>query len=320
MADLQGWSRGTWGEGDWGEFIPVSVTGEQSNTAIGTLTITADAVAQPTGVSSGAVLGTAIGEPESIYPVTGVQANTETGTLEAQEGHGVQPTGVSMQFDDGTATAKGSVDAGWGRDAWGSLAWGQNFVDANVDVTGIESTFETGTLEGLGNSVVPVTGLSTSVDIGVYDVTATANHNPVGVYAQVYIERPDVVGDALVIPTGVSAGFTEGTEVISGDATVPVTGVTAESVVGTGTEIVASHIEEVTGVEVSTTLGTAEQNSVYPVTGLEMQFDDGTAAGVGNATVPVSGIEMSAVLGNMRSTPWANVVTGASNTWTSVAA
>jgi hypothetical protein len=37
MADLQGWSRGTWGEGDWGqqnsgEFIPVSVTGEQSNT------------------------------------------------------------------------------------------------------------------------------------------------------------------------------------------------------------------------------------------------------------------------------------------------
>jgi hypothetical protein len=31
MADLQGWSRGTWGEGEFGEFIQtVSVTGEQS--------------------------------------------------------------------------------------------------------------------------------------------------------------------------------------------------------------------------------------------------------------------------------------------------
>jgi hypothetical protein len=59
MADLQGWSRGTWGEGEFGEFIPVSVTGEQSNTNVGTLTITADALVTPTGVSSGAVLGTA---------------------------------------------------------------------------------------------------------------------------------------------------------------------------------------------------------------------------------------------------------------------
>ncbi len=114
MADLQGWSRGTWGEGDWGEFIPVSPTGEQSNTNVGTLTISADALVLPTGVSSGVVLGTAIGEAESIYPLTGVQSNTATGTLEAQEGHGVQPTGVEMSFADGTETVITTVDAGWG--------------------------------------------------------------------------------------------------------------------------------------------------------------------------------------------------------------
>ena len=86
MADLQGWSRGTWGEGDFGEFIPVSVTGEQSNTSVGTLTITADALVLPTGVSSGVVLGTAVGESESIYPLTGVQSNTSTGAVSIGEG------------------------------------------------------------------------------------------------------------------------------------------------------------------------------------------------------------------------------------------
>jgi hypothetical protein len=49
-------------------------------------------------------------------------------------------------------------------------------------------------------------------------------------------------------------------------------------------------------------------------------FADGTATAVGSAIVTPTGVEMSVVLGNMRSTPWANVVTGASNTWTEVAA
>jgi hypothetical protein len=51
-----------------------------------------------------------------------------------------------------------------------------------------------------------------------------------------------------------------------------------------------------------------------------MQFADGTASGIGSAIVTPTGIEMSVILGNMRSTPWANVVTGANNTWTEVAA
>ena len=51
-----------------------------------------------------------------------------------------------------------------------------------------------------------------------------------------------------------------------------------------------------------------------------MQFADGTPVPSGGALVNVTGIEMSSFVGNMRSTPWANVVTGASNTWTEVAA
>jgi len=318
MADLQGWSRGTWGEGEFGEFIPVSVTGIQSNTSVGTISITANAVVTPTGVSSETVLGTAIGESESIYPLTGVQSNTSIGTVTVQEGHSVQPTGVSMQFTDGTATATGSVDAGWGRSTWGSLAWGQNFVDVTVEVTGVDINFTEGTTSQVGSALVFPTGVSSQVDIGVFDVTATANHNPVGVYAQVYSERPTIVGDALVLPTGLSAGFTEGTEVVVADANVLVIGVSAEFEVIPGTEIVASHTEEAVGQELNTSLGSVIIESKYSLTGLDIQFSEGTETVAANALATPTGIALSIITGSMRSTPWENVDPGVSDTWTGV--
>jgi hypothetical protein len=65
---------------------------------------------------------------------------------------------------------------------------------------------------------------------------------------------------------------------------------------------------------------TAIANATVLPTGVSMAFADGTATAIGSAVVTPTGVEMSVVLGNMRSTPWANVVTGASNIWTEVAA
>jgi hypothetical protein len=83
-----------------------------------------------------------------------------------------------------------------------------------------------------------------------------------------------------------------------------------------------SALVEPTGVTMQFADGTATAiaNAVVEVTGVTMQFADGTATAVGSAIVTPIGVEMSVVLGNMRSTPWANVVTGASNTWIEVAA
>ena len=61
-------------------------------------------------------------------------------------------------------------------------------------------------------------------------------------------------------------------------------------------------------------------NATVEVSGLQMQFDDGTPTISGSAIATPTGVEMSVVVGNMFSTPWANVVTGASNTWIEVAA
>jgi allophanate hydrolase subunit 2 len=101
--------------------------------------------------------------------------------------------------------------------------------------------------------------------------------------------------------TAVTSTFETGTLGMSGDANFSLTGAQANADVGTVTTVTG------TGVNIATT-------------GVSIQFAEGTETISGSAIVTPTGIEMSVVLGNMRSTPWANVVTGASNTWIEVAA
>lgn len=368
MADLQGWSRGTWGEGEFGEFIPVSVTGEQSNTSVGTLTITANAVVTPTGVSSSAVLGTAIGEAESIYPLTGVQSNTATGTVSIAEGIGVTTTGIEMQFADGTEEIIATVDAGWGRNTWGSFAWGEN-ITIFANLVGQELSTNIGAptiITGTGETAQPTTVLATTAT-GTLDMTGDALVTPTGVSSAIVLQNPTILADGNVTTsapgdqmdfaigavnidiftkvdvTAITSTFDTGTLAITGDSNLTLTG--EEIVSNTGTVVITAASDvPVTGEQVATEIGViaTQTDNIIPVTGfglqiqdgaptivanatvlptgVSMQFADGTASGIGSAIVTPTGIEMSVVLGNMRSTPWANVVTGASNTWTQVAA
>jgi hypothetical protein len=301
MADLlEGWSRGTWGSGDWGEFIPVEVTGIQSNTSLGSVTIVADALVTPTGVSSGVVLGTAVGEPESIYPVTGIQSNTATGTLEAQEGHGVTPTGIEMVFADGSETVIATVDAGWGRNTWGSFEWGLN-IEVFANVTGESMSTFTGTVSvntGEGVIVSP-TGLGVGTEIGNFTLVTDNILDVTGINVNSLLQNPTILAD--------------------GNVTTSAPGDQMDFAIGE-VEVVASHIEQVTGQELSTSLANVTIESRYTVSGVSMQFADGETTETGSAVVTPTGIQMSVVVGNMRSTPWANVATNASNTWTPVAA
>jgi len=368
MADLQGWSRGTWGEGDWGEFIPVSPTGEQSNTAIGTVAVTADAVIQLTGVSSGVVLGTAIGEAESFYPLTGVQSNTVTGTLEAQEGHGVIVTGVEMTFADGSEEIIATVDAGWGRNTWGSFAWNENItifanlvgqeLSTNIGsptiVTGTGETAEptnvlvttsTGTLAMTGDALIELTGFQLDIAennltiLGDGNVTTGGEEQTV----ETFLGSVDIEIFTQVDATAVTSTFDTGTLTMTGDSNLTLTGEEISSNTGTVVITAASDVS-VTGEQVDTEIGAiaTQTDNIIPVTGFGLQiqdgaptivanatvlptgvsmaFADGTASAIANAVVTPTGVEMSVILGNMRSTPWANVVTGANNTWTEVAA
>jgi hypothetical protein len=90
-----------------------------------------------------------------------------------------------------------------------------------------------------------------------------------------------------------------GTAVAEADALVTLGSLSSSFSLGTET------VEVGTGVIVS-------------VSTVALTFAEGTAQGIGEAVVNVTGLDLTTALGDTFETPWANVVTGASNTWTEV--
>ena len=90
-----------------------------------------------------------------------------------------------------------------------------------------------------------------------------------------------------------------GTAVAQSDAVVTLGSLSSSFALGTET------VETGTGVIVS-------------VSTVALTFAEGTETVTGGAVVDITGLSMATALGDPFSTPWANVVTGASNTWTEV--
>ena len=318
MADA--WGENNWGEGFWGQqsSITATVTGVESSFTLANAGHTGTALINPTGVQAPTELGTAVGEPESIYPLTGAQSNTSTGSVTIAEGHGVQPTGVEMSFADGTETVITTTDFGWGRNTWGSFAWGEN-ITINAPVTGEQMTFGQSNVDVFtGTGIVAnATGIEMSTNLGTTTQTTDQILSVTGINIQSSAALATIIADGSVTtsaPADIMDTFV-GSVTIDIFTQVDPTALTSTFDIGT---VVAPAAALPTGEEISTNIG----DVVIPITvaGLSMQFDDGTATPTAGATVTPTGVEMSVVLGNMRSTPWANVVTGASNTWTNVAA
>ena len=116
---LQGWGRQGWNDGSWGAPAPVSVTGLSSSFTLGTESVEANALAEPSGLSMTSALGTAVASQESIFTLTGASFQSQLGTVSIEEGAGVDLGSLTMAFTAGDETASGTVDAGWGRSTWG---------------------------------------------------------------------------------------------------------------------------------------------------------------------------------------------------------
>jgi hypothetical protein len=231
------------------------------------IVVNGNALVIPTGVSSGVVLGTAIGESESFYPLTGVQSNTVTGTLEAQEGHGVIVTGVEMTFADGSEEIIATVDAGWGRNTWGSFAWGENItifanlvgqeLSTNIGsptiVTGTGETAQptnvlvttsTGTLAMTGDALVTQTGLQLNIAennltiLGDGNVTTGGEEQTV----ETFIGSVNIDIFTQVDATAVTSTFDTGTLTMTGDSNLTLTGEEVSSNTGTVVITAASDV------------------------------------------------------------------------------
>ena len=321
---VAGWGRGVWSSGSWGGFIPVEVTGTSVTTSIGIEVIVADANISVTGLGSTFSLGTANAAEEREVLLTTNLINTELGSVAVSHGHVIEVTGLPMTFTEGDTGEEVSVDEGWGRREWGSFNWGGGAPqEVSVDGVSISSTLgdiavgvgdtvqltslQIGTATGTivlaeGGQTIPVNGIEFNTAISGVSVVGQGSAAVVGPSDQLDLQLGTVIASSVVgvDVTGVAMTFAEGTAIAEADALVAVSALTTVA-----TSLGTVSVVEGTGVIVS-------------VTGLPMTFAEGTEIISGNADVPVTGLALSLELSNIFTTPWANVNTNASNTWTEV--
>ena len=325
MADA--WGENNWGEGAWGQqsSITVSVTGLSTTTAIGTESVVADALVAVSTLSMTSALGTAIGEPENVTFPTGVSFETQLSGVLIGEGAGVVLGSLSTSFGIGTEVATGSVDAGWGRSTWGSFAWNEiiEFI-TNVSSVTMSTALGTPTVEVGSGVIVTPTALTMTASAGTLEVSeATALVNPTALTIGAALSGATVSGEgsAAVIAPSDQLDFAIGTPTIEIFTQVDPVPVTMTSALGTAVAE-ADALVTLGSLSMTSALGTETvevgTGVIVSVSTVALSFAEGTTTTTGGATVNVTGLDLSIVTGNPFATPWANVVTGASNTWTEV--
>ncbi len=162
-------------------------------------------------------------------------------------------------------------------------------------------TSASGDISGAGVAIVTPTPVTISAALSGVTVSGEGSVGVVAPSDQLDFSLGTVTIDIFtqVDPVGVSMTTNAGAIGTVSDALVQPSGVSVSFAAGTaGTEVG-------TGVIVS-------------VSTVALSFASGTASAVGDAPVFPTGVSMTSSVGDLFSTPWANVVTGASNTWTEV--
>jgi hypothetical protein len=317
-----GWGNKTWGASDWGDLSDetVSVSGISSTTSIGSSTTVANANVDVTGsqltfTNAGAVAGAS-----ADTLVTGIQANLSMGEEDIARGIQQDVTGSQLTTTPGAVTIDDQflIGAGWGRDAWGSLAWGDAY---SVQLNGISLTSSIGDETAFTDVVVDVTGseltstfASPSFSIQIdQDIFVLASEDQL----DALVGSLSLTGNANIDVTGIELSSNIGQVVPEPKLEVPVTGASASITIG-DISLVQSTNEPVTGQELTVTAGQAEQASKYPVTGIELTSSIGSVTVVGTSVVQPTGISATISTGQANVTAWQEVDPGVNNVWTEV--
>jgi hypothetical protein len=257
--------------------------------------------------------------------LTGVSFETQLSGVTVNEGAGVVAGSLSMSFATGAESATGSVDAGWGRGSWGSFAWNENieFI-TNVSSVSMSTALGTTTQEVGTGVIVSPTGLSMTSALNSVTVSeASAVVNPTALTIGAALSGATVSGEgsvAVVAPSD-QLDFAIGTPFIDIFTQVDPTAVTMASALGS-VATTADALVTLGSLSSAFSLGTETvevgTGVIVSVSTVALTFAEGTAQGIGEAVVNVTGLDLTTVLGDTFETPWANVVTGASNTWTEV--
>ena len=318
-----GWGRKTWGASEWGDLSDeiVSVSGISGTFSIGSVTTTANADIDVTGIQLTSSQGTTVGGTSALIENPG-PVTMSIGVGSSTIGIGVPVGSVSATFSIGTATVDESqlTGIGWGRKTWGNLAWGGAY---SVIATGQTLTSAIGSSIASVDVSVSVTSAgqltstfgSFSLQID-QDITVFAAEDQL----DFTIGTLDFDADANVEVT--SAGSltgSMGTTVAGLKTPVDVTGIAATFTLGTFS-LVQTTTESVTGQTATMSLGQHAEipGQIIGVSGQQISGSIGSVTATGTAGIDVTGIQMTASLGNVNITAWQEVDLGVTNNWTVV--
>ena len=331
----RGWGGNTWSHGNWGEVneTDVTVTGSELQSSMGQV------AAFPEFGWGGQVWNSSNGGwgdlQNVIIGATGQQLQTNIGeegtegeinagwgrkTWNNNEGWGIagtlQADGIELQTTTPGVEVANEINVGWGRLEWGNGAWNVGF---SVELGSLSLQSNIGEEEAFTNFTAEPAGFSLQTTISdahesVADFIATPFGSQLQSSQGTAIGAQDVIIDAstnliqssigpvevgaltLVEPDGIQLQINIGEEELSGGAIVSATGIPSAFLIGSADGV---SVAEVTGSQLQTSItGPQEIN--------------------GNATVDLTGIQLTGTLGSLNITPWNEVDLGVNNTWTEV--
>ncbi len=315
------WGGLSWGNGVWGDqgHIDVSVTGISLTSTIGNETHVIDHQVTAVGQQLTSTIGSAAGGTSALVSVTGSLESMAVG--QTVVGIGAITSGISMSSSIGATTVDESIltGEGWGRDEWGSLAWGVNY---SVALTGQTLTSSIGEEAGFTDVTVSVTGQTLTSTQGIISLVGDFGIVVLPAEDQLDLTIGSVIFEADANVTVTSAGsMTSQVGNAAGGLKTPVdvTGIQITSTLGTIT-LEQTTIETVTGQQLTMSLGQHAEipGQIIGVGSLQLTSSIGSVTTFGTANIDVTGIQMTISAGSVNVTPWQEVNPDVTNVWSEV--
>jgi len=139
-----------------------------------------------------------------------------TGNWGEQNNTDAFPNGIGASFSIGTIDSTATVEFGWGRDLWGSRAWGSP--DQIVNPSGIAMTAFEGTLDPAPD--VSLTGIGFTAAIGNENAFTDIEFSLTGISISSVLGNENSFTDVDVIPTSIAITNTLGDETAAGEINI----------------------------------------------------------------------------------------------------
>ena len=294
-----GWGRDGWNTGAWGtspDALAV-ITGISSSTSVGNVFAAAPSLTTISGqVINSGVSNIVVGIAVTDLFITGQQVTSSINSVSSGEGREVPITGLSqleLELNFGN---------GWGREEWGSGAWGTAlgevvtgdgniFIEdgqsitasvsnvanilgnAAISVTGEGAVASSGDFIISSNNFLSTTGQQTNITIGTYTIAAGGAITVVVPEFTINTGLGNsTAGSAATVElTGQVLNTASGSFIIIADQILSITGNSVNANVSSIT-ISAEHFQVITGQEMTTSLANVilNTNNFILQTGQEM--------------------------------------------------